>query len=323
MHKTKQITATALLVVIAAVVALILYLIPFLQGIIFVVGIPLIMIGVKYDIKYHLLGLLVLTILLATFDPIYSVMILLLIGPMSLLQGYVLKHKQAHSTAIITGAVGFVFGLLALLFIAKSLFAVDFIHDIEVYSDSMINEMEEVYSSSELIPEEDLDDLMMYFGNFKQTIMMLMPSFIALFGLISSALSMGFSKIIFKRVGISLEKRYFKDFRIDKEKRLYLLIIIGIVLVAAMLDSVNMDYYVINCTSILFLVFQINGAALIWYLTDQHPNKTALRVIFILLYIASPVLPIAEMIVRYGLALVGFADMYGDFRTRITKKQQP
>lgn len=318
MEKTKQLTMTSLMVALSVVLSLIIYFLPILQGLMFMISVPLMYIGIHYNIRIHSLGTLAFLLIIMMLDPLYALMILCFVVPLSLIQGFLIKHKKKTSEIIFIGAVGSIFGLIGYVYLTDLIFNINMIELLKEMMDEATAQVGSIYEKVGIESTETSDYLSML-EQMKTYFIMLMPALAAYFALISSALSYFFANIIFKRFKVEMPKGQFKDFRIDQHKRFYLVVIMVVVTAAAFIDKGNTNFYASNFMSILFILLQINGLALVWYVTDQHPNKKALRIITIILYIVAPVISLLDLVVRYGLVGVGFFDMYADFRQKIKK----
>jgi hypothetical protein len=322
MDQTRKLMTTAMLITIASVLSLLLYIVPILQVGLFVVAIPMTLVGIKYDWQYQLLALLALLFILLTIEPLYAIYVISLIGPLAVAQGYMLHRKKNDSEVIFFGALAVAFGLLILLYVSNIFMDMNMMEEMKKFIVEVTDQMKTFYSQTEVLETADLQSYLDNLDHMKDAIILLMPAILMFYGLYTSILCFITTKAVFKRIGIPMKKHYFKDFRIDRDKRFYLMLIMGIVTAAAFIDRLNMDYYIMNCMTVLFLVLQINGFALVWFLTDKHPNKKALRIILVILYLVSPMIAIAELFARFGLAIVGFVDMYIDIRLKISQKKQ-
>lgn len=318
---TKSITTAALMVALSILISYIMYLLPFFQGFMFLIGLPIVVLGVKYDLKIQLLAALALGLLMAIIDPLYSVMIVTLICPMGILQGVLIKKKFKPSQIIFFGAIAFIFGLLIMLYLLQLVFDTSLINELKLSFDIAIEEMKVLYDNANFMSEEDMNQLFVMFEQSKDLVVILLPTVFAFYGLVSSIGSFILSRIILKKLRMPVALTKFKDFRIDKNARNTMMIVLIVVTIASYIDKLNSTFYILNAMMVLILVLQINGLSLLWYLTEKHPNRKAMRISIIILFVISPLFGgIIEIIVRYGISAIGFIDMYFDFRTRLNKE---
>ncbi|MCH4891066.1 DUF2232 domain-containing protein [Acidaminobacter sp. JC074] len=316
MNNTKKIVTSAVMVALAVVLSLILYFLPFFQFAIFIVGIPIVVLGKVSDIKMQLMASAVVIGILMLIDPTYAATVATLVLPLAIVQGYCFHKNQRNSQNILYSSLAMVFGFLGFLYSLKFFFGVDFIEEIIVMTDRMIADAKVVYSSLNVFSEEEL---IMYFSMMEESIevmKLLFPSILITYSLVNTVVSFGVSKKIMKRMSIPFEKTYFKDFRIRENARLIIMVVLGIITLVSIFDNGSMMYYASNFMSIFYIILHINGMAFVWYLFEKQPNKTAYKVVSIVVYFISPILGPLN-IIRFGLGLVGFADMYADFRKRI------
>lgn len=322
MEKTRQLTTTALMVALSVVLSLIIYFLPILQMLMFVSSVPLMYIGIKYNIKIQSLGALAFFLIMMLIDPLYAVMLLGIVVPLSLIQGYLIKKNKSTSQVIFLGALGTLLGMIVYVYIMDMIFQINLLELFKEMMDELLVMVRQVYDDMGTLDSPQIQDYLAVLEEFKSYFSMIIPSLLVYFSLMASVLSFVFARTIFKRFKIRIPMNKFKDFRIDEDKRFYLVIIMIVVTIASIIDKGNMSYYAFNFISILILLLQISGLALIWFVTENHPNRKALRVITIIMFIVSPAISLLELLVRYGLAAVGFFDMYVDFRKRINNNQK-
>lgn len=321
MNNTKKIVTSSIMVALAVVLSLILYFLPFFQFAIFLIGIPIVILGKVSDIKMQLMASAVIIGILMLFDPSYAVTVATLALPLAIIQGFCYHKELRNSQNILYSTLAMVFGFIGFLYSLKLFFGIDFISEVVVMMETMIAEAKVTYSSLNMFTEEEL---MMYYSAMDESVdvmKMLFPSMLIIYSLLNSYVSFWVSKKIMMRMDIHIPKSYFKDFRIQKNTRLIIMIVLGIVTLVSIFDKSNTMYYASNFMSIFYIILHINGMAFIWFLFEKQPNKTAYKVLSIVAYFISPILGPLN-IIRFGLGLVGFADMYVDFRTRIQERNK-
>lgn len=320
MENTRKITTTAMLVALAAVFSLILYVLPFIQSFMFIAMIPIVIVGIKYDIQTQLLGLLALCLLLMMLDPVFAIMIGVWMGLFGIAQSFAIKKKQPVSALLLWSTLAFVFGFIAILYLTNMMLGIDIMAEMNDVIGDMVAEMKIINQSSPLVPAENMDEFITVLDQMQVYIPLLMPMMLLFYGFISSVLTYVVTKPIFKRLKLDYPTGKFKDFRIDQNRRNNLMIVMLVVTIASLVDRDQMEFYILNFTSVLLFLMQINGFALVWYRTDNHPNKKALRIIAVIAFVLAPAFILFELLMRYGLAMLGFMDMYVNFRERFKSK---
>ena len=321
MNNTKKIVTSALMVALAVVISLIIYFIPFFQFAIFIVGIPIVVLGKVSDIKMQLMASAVMIAILLMVDPSYAVTIATLVLPLAIIQGYCFHKNLRNSQNILYSTLAMVFGFFGFLYGLEILFGIEFIEEIVLMTNTMVADAKVVYSSLNIFSEEEL---LMYFSMIEESVevmKLLFPSLLITYSFLNSVVSFGVSKKIMKRMAIPFKKSYFKDFRIMENTRLIIMVVLGIVTLVSIFDQGSMMYYASNFVSIFYMILHINGMAFLWYLFEKQPNKTAYKIVSVIAYFISPILGPLN-IIRFGLGLVGFVDMYADFRKRIQERDQ-
>lgn len=316
MENTKRLTTTAMMVALSTTLALALYFLPLIQGLIFLVSIPMTLVGIKYKYKYQGLGFLALIFILLMLDPIYAISTLFMILPLSFAQSYGIIHKKEHSFIIVLTTLGIFFGLITLLWLVQMIFDLNIIRELMATMDLVLEDMKAMYLENGILNAEEE---ILYLESLEQvtdTFKIMMPSFLLMYSFVNALLAFVVTKALMKPMGMKIKKSYFKDFRINKEKRNMILVVLIVVTLGGILDQSNGEVYLLNFSSILTLIFQINGLALIWFKTENHSNKKALRILTLVAFMVTGFLGGIGSIFRYGLAILGFLDMYFDFRSR-------
>lgn len=323
MEETKGLTTTALMVAISAAMALMMYFMPLIQGLVFVVGVPMILVGVKYGYRNLGLGLLATGLILLFINPMYALTVLFTVGPISGVITYCINHKKDNSYTIFVSGIAVFFSMLLLLVVIQNLFDVDLIDQTSKLIDTTVEEVSSLYLEGDLLSQEDKTIMVETLEKQSADMKMLLPSFLILYGMINGLLTFLITKAVFKRMGMPLKSSKFKDFRIGEDKRSILLIVMMVVTLGAIVDKTHGELYIVNFTSILLVVLQINGLALVWFKTDKKANKKFLRLVMCLVYVLSVGLGGLGLILRYGLSIVGFLDMHMNFRKRVKKIDKP
>lgn len=316
MEETKRLTTTAMMIALSVAIGLILYFLPWIQGLVFLIAIPLVVVGVKYKYKYQGLALLAVFLIILIVDPIYALTTLFLIGPLSFLLTYGISNKKNNSETIFLSGLAVFFSLVALLLLVQNVLDIKIIDETMAMVDVTIDEIKEMYIGSDVLNEEEKIQAIELFETQRSTMKILMPSFMFIYAMMNGLLAFLFTKFIFKRIGIPINIGKFKDFRISREKRGVLLVVIIVITLGAMIDKENGETYILNFTSLLMMLLQINAMALIWFKTDKHPQKKLLRSGSILLLLLSSFLGSIGVIYKYALSILGFLDMHVDFRKK-------
>lgn len=318
---TKEITSAALMVALSIILALIMYMIPILQGFVFLVGLPIVVLGVKFNLKVQFLASLALGMLMSILDPFYGLSIVLMVTPMSILQGFLIKKQKKNSQVILLGTLASIFGFISMLYLVQVFFQMDLINELTTMFDTSIGDLRGFYESTNLIAKDDLEEVFSMMAQMKEVMLILIPSAIGIYGFLMSVGSFVLSRVILNRMKLQVSNTLFKDFRIDKNARNTLMIVLLVIIAASYIDESNMTYYILNTMSIFMVMMQINGLAYVWYLTEKHPNRRMMRIMIVILFLVSPIFGgIIEIIVRYGLGAIGFLDMYVNFRQRQKKE---
>jgi len=314
MNNTKELTTSAIMAAMALFIAVILYYIP--MPLYFLVAIPLAVVGILHGMKNQALALVACLAILALWDPMYSISLLFLVGPLSFIMSYCIKRKKPMSHGIFLGGLGVMFGMILLILTIQVTLDIDLIDNFKTLTDTTLDEVHDFYAESSILSDEEKMDLSVLIQDQKTAIKLMMPSFLFIFSLASSCLAMVFAKLIFKRTGIEMRVGSFKDFRINQDLRNIIFIVILVVAAGAFIDKANSDLYSTNAMILLLSLLQINGLSLIWYKTHGVMNGKGLRVIVIVAYIISGLLGSIGFMAKMALGVVGFLDMHLDFRKR-------
>jgi len=224
--------------------------------------------------------------------------------------------KKHNSSTIFLSGLAIFFGYIILLLLVQAMFNMNITEEITKGIDLFVEEMQGAFMETDVLSDEEkalnIENLESIKSNFK----MLMPAMLLIYSMFFALITFVFTKGIFKRLGLEMPAGKFKDFRINEEKRLILLIIIIVVTLGALIDKDHGEVYMLNFTTILVMILQLNALSLIWFKTEDHKKKVPLRILTVVGFVVSAALGSIGLIIRYGLSIVGFMDMHLDFRNR-------
>lgn len=321
MNNTKNLTTSAILIALAMVICMIIYYIPLLQIALFLIGVPIVVLGKVTDIRVQAIASLALIILMALIDPIFALLIGLTILPLSVIQGYLLGKNQRVSKVIAYGGVAMVFGMIVFVYGLNALLEIDIIAQFQAIIDLSVDQAKTVYSTIGTLTQDQLTTLYVMLEQMRTTMVQILPAGVMMYALLTSILSFVVSARILKSLKLPVKTRKFKDFRLDSHGRLIMMIVLGVITLMTFIDSANGDFYILNFMPIFNVVLQINALAFIWYLLEKHPSGKGLKIATVVLYITAPLIPGLHLI-RSLLAIVGFVDMYMNFRLRIESRSE-
>lgn len=322
MKNTKTLTTAAILIAIAVIISIILYLLPIFQFALFLVGVPIVVLGYKTDIKVQLLASFSLLLMTSLLDPAYAMTIGFIVVPSSVLQGHFMRNNKNTSEIIFISGLGMIVGFIAFLYSINILFNMDIMSEMTTMFDQSIVQVRSYYETMNTLNTTELNEMFSVLTEYKSYMILMMPAMIILSSFISSSFSYLISRKILMRMGEPIQKTYFKDFRIQGQGRTVLMVVLGVVTLVSIIDQSSMTYYVLNFMSVFTLIMQINGLAFVWYLSEKHPNKKSMRVIIVLMVVLSSVLGAIAMIMRFVLGLLGFTDMYMHYRKKIETRKK-
>ncbi len=321
-NKTKELTTAAIFTAISVVLALSLYFVPILQVLMPIVSIPIIIIGVKLDIKMQVLSVIALGLIIIIIDPIYAMQILLSTSILGIVQGYLISKKSSISKVLIYGACAHFLGQLAYFYIFNFILDINILEELKVMIEVTFKEVITVFESTDEFSKSEIKQSLATLVNTKDRMLLAIPSMLLIVSFVTSTITFIFAKVIFKRINLPMRMTKFKDFRIDSTGKLVIVCTFLIVTAVGIIDPNNQDGLVSNYITILMMVLQVNGIALLWYSSEKKPNKQLLRISSVLLFVFSPLAGgIIELIVKLGFAVVGLSDIFYDFRKKTTEKK--
>ncbi len=319
--RTKDLTLAGILTGLSVVIALSMFAFPLLQLLMPLVSIPIIIIGVKLNLKLQLLSVLALTSLLMIMDPIYAVQITLSASALAVIQGYLLKQKSAISKVIFYGACGHFLGQLGYFYIINFALDINVIEELKVMINMTFEEVMVVMKTTTNFSETEINDGLLSFAQTKDRMLLLIPSMLVIVSFISSTVTYLFAHLIFSRIQLPISKGKFENFRIGMTGKLIMTTTFVVVTLVGLLDPVNNEIYISNYLTIIMMILQVNGLALLWYTSKNKANKSFLRISTLLLFIFSPIAGgFIELIVKLGFAFLGLVDIFYDFRKKYEEK---
>lgn len=304
--KNKKRVENFLAVAIATVVMLLgIYYIPI---IIFLYPIPFIILGVKYEMKNNILGMIVSTIIIGLIvDKVSGIIILASYLPLSIVLNYNIKsRKKSIETIAISTLVLFMSSLLVLS-IMDNMTGVSVITKLEGTFAQALEGQIEALKETEL-SSSDIFKINDFFENLYDYVLLVLPSTILIFSLITVYLNHLISVLILRKLGYGIVSvPRFSRFKLPNN----ILIGIGIMFLGTFLLKVFKLFYYktifLNLIFLVFFIFFVQGISVIDYKLIEKNTNGFFR-IFIILFLIM-ILPLQGII-----TFMGVLDAFFDFR---------
>lgn len=308
---TKELTIVILLYTLCLIMSFVMIMFS-MQTMLYLSSIPIIICGIKCKSKYQFIGLIGVTILLSMTGLINSILFLCTAGILGIVQGYLFSRKKATSVIVFLGTVALFFGGIIQLYLFQLIF------DINIISDMKDGINLGVSTASKIIGTFNLENTVVsksFFRDLKQIMIMLIPITLLLSSLIFSLINTLVTRAILCRINLSVNQTTFKDFRINSKGRLVLLSITFTIIFFSFIDKSNSLIYMINYFFTFYLLMLVNGFTLIWFITEKKSNVILIRIGLVTVFLIAPLLGVLiGSIVRFAYVIIGFLDIFFDFR---------
>lgn len=314
----KAITTVSILMAISVIISIIIFMMPFLSILMFLVSIPIIIIGIKFDLKMQLVGTSLLALLLLIIEPSFAINVITSAGFIGIIQGYLIKKEKKASEVILYGSLAYFFGLLISIYLINILANLDILDYFRESLNEMTLDVGNMYRDSDVLSESETSQLLTMLEQTKNMLTMLLPTILFLTSLVSSVINFVIARAVLVRLKFSVSKSKFKDFRIGVQGKNTLYITLLVVMLVSLIDTEKQSLYIMNFSSLVLILFLTNGLSLIWHIADLKPNTKSLKILTLVsLFIIAPLMGgIIEMIIRYGIVTIGIADIFYDFRSK-------
>ncbi len=295
------------MMLLSLVFILLIYIIPTLHIFIFLIGVPMVILGYLTDLKIQLVVSFIIALLVAFINVNYSFSILFTIMAMSLAVGYFIREKT--SKAILYGTIVGVFGTIISIYLIKFLYDFDVIESLSKLFDSQIESTEALYKSIEGVNPSDISRIISVLKEAKKGFMISIPAIIFIESIITSSLLVAVSKkaLISRKYKLTLGE--FKNFRIGSEHKYIILTVMLIIGILSLIDSNNSEFYITNTMIIFSFIFELCGLSYLLYRTDEKKKKH-LKVFVIIIFILSFIIAPLSLII----SLIGVADLFINLR---------
>ncbi len=307
MESKEKIKLGIITVVLSTIFSLLIYLIPTLHIFMFVIGVPIIILGYLTDFKFQLIISLMITLILSMINLTYGFTILFTIIFISVVETKFIREKT--SKAVLYGSIAGVFGTVVAIYLVNYFYNIDIIDNISKLFDSQIEAAKTLSSSLEGYSEKDIIGIVALLKSAKNTFLLTIPSIVMIESIIMSSLSIAVAKRVLIKKHYNLRLGEFKDFRIKSENKYIILTIMFIVGILALIDTNNTEFYLTNTVIVFSFILSLNGFSYLLYRVDEKKKK-GLKVLITILFILSFVItPISLFI-----GIIGLTDLFVDLR---------
>lgn len=322
MNKTKKLTTAAMMVALMVVISLALYMMPVLFFLTPIIGVPIVIYSKTMDLKTAMLiGLVSLVLMTITSDLVNGVLAMTVAIIPALIQGLMFRKDKPASLTIVYSGVAMFFSLLGLVYGLEMFLDYSVVDTFNSSVDMFFDQIKVVSETMGLYTQDQLIEVNGLLTQMKHVFLTVIPSLLAILCLFGTILMYVVTCAISKRMKIDYKRYYLKDFRINKEGRFIIMLVMIAVTIVYYFDKSNGFYYVSNFFVLFTMILRFNALGFLWYLAERHPNKKAMKVVVVSLYIIPGIIP-GFQIIAYLTAILGFVDMYADLRKRIEAKSK-
>ena len=305
-NKKKKIIEIILITTISTFIMLLgIYYLPLM---IFLFPVPFIVLGVKYGMGVNIVCMIISTIAIGLLtDNVSGIFMLLSFLPASIALNYTIKGRKTSLETMVISTLVLIVSFFIVLSIMRDIAGVSIVAQLEEFYTEFLNAQIELLKETGLSNYELLKVTDFLESKLSETLLII-PSIIMIFSLITAYLNYLLSVLILRKLGygiVCIPK--FSRFSLPNN----ILLGIGIMFLGAFLLKVfKLSYYktiFLNITTIVSFVFFLQGLAIIDYRLIKKNRNWFLRVLAILFF--TMILPLGGFI-----TILGVLDVFFDFR---------
>ena len=305
-NRNKKIIEILLITTISTLIMLMgIYYLPL---IIFLFPVSFIVLGVKYGININIICMIISTFVIGLLtDNISGIFILLAFLPVSIALNYTIKGRRKSLETMAISTLVLMISFFIILSIMRDMTGVSIVVQLEEFFNEALNTQVELLKETGLSNYELLK-VTDFLENKLGEVLLIIPSIIMIFSLITAYLNYLISVLILRKLGYGIVYiPKFSRFSLPNN----ILLGIGIMFLGAFLLKIFKIFYYeaifINITTLVSFVFFLQGLAIIDYRLIKKNRNWILRILAILFF--TTILPLGGFI-----TILGVLDMFFDFR---------
>ncbi len=306
-NKDSKIFETILVIGIGTILMIIgMYYLPF---IIFLYPIPFIILGIKYGINYNIMSLIISTFFIGLMaDKVSGIFIFLAFTPLSISLNYTIKNRKKTFETLTISTLVLLASFLLVLSIMGDMTGVSIINQLEEFFTQILNTQTETLKGMEL-SQYDFLKLKYLLENFYDYVLLIIPSIVMIFSLVTAYLNYLISCLLLRNLGYGITSiPKFSKFKLPNN----ILVGTGIMFLGAFLiKSLKLFYYetiFLNVTVLASFIFFTQGLAVIDHKLINKKVRGIPRIL-IIIFLIIVLLPLGWVI-----SFIGVLDAIFDFR---------
>ncbi|OCL28467.1 hypothetical protein U472_00850 [Orenia metallireducens] len=287
-------------ILFAMITVIIIVLGSFLPFVGILAPLPLVILAVRKGSKSSIISsLFVALILAALVNPLTSLIFIFTIGFIGVAMGAAFEEEFSSKVIILVGTLSSFLSLIIILVLFTYSLDIDIIYEFK----EVLQSSSGIYQELGL-PEEysiHADEIITQIINFLKVTY---PSFFMCAAIVNSVINYYFSSLILNRLGYKYKLQFsFRKLRFSK-----FLAIIYILSIIFLENIIGENVFIV----LTFLLF-IEGLSVIYYLFSFKNNRTS-GMLFIIVSITFLFIPIVNVFISLIILLIGFLDIWIDFR---------
>lgn len=302
------------IVVICIMAIYIVYGISFFPLLIFIIPVPFVVLGVRHSLNANMLSLmLTLIIVQILMSSSYSFPLLLVFTPLTIVLNYSIKKRHNRLKTILLSALAFLIPLVVLIGFREKVSSIDLIKEAERTVTQILSIQLDAFKETGLTKYEMLK-AGEFLRNIYNEILVLIPSFIALFSVSVAYINFAISTFVLRKLGYGVvSKGILSRFKLPNN----IIQGIGVMFVTYFILRVLKVNYsealLLNITFLVGIMFVFQGLAVLDFLLKSRNVKLLFRIIVLILMIVF--IPISSI-----MFFIGIFDSMFDMRKIRRKK---
>ncbi len=308
---TGALTEGAIIAAITALLGVLSYYIPFLTLLIYIWPIPIIILGKRHGMAVSIVATIAAGLILSFLTPpIHAIQLVIMYGLVGIVLGYAYQKDMGIGKAILLGYVVALVSTVLLLQFYHLATGVNITDELGQMMKISLQEITKIYQQSG-IDEGLIEETMKQVKNTLQTILQLLPVLLLMIPFIITIINMWIAEKILRRLGYPVKNLPpFWNWQLPNHVGFGLFAILFIVVLGNYLKIPKIDMVYLNLVYLIFLVFYVQGLAIVAYFFHEKKVSKGLWVLGFLLILIVPLFQI-------GVQFLGLFDTIFHFRSKM------
>jgi uncharacterized protein YybS (DUF2232 family) len=297
----KALVESALIATIASFFVISTVYIPILSILILLLPVPFMILSARHGTRYTVFALIIVSLLIGFLTGIlYTIFVLIALGPMAVVMGYSLKRRHDAFQVIALGTLASAFSIFFIIQIVSTISGFNVIDQVAAMLRSVLDHQVEMLTTIN-IDTVSANEVFNY-------LMMLLPGLLIIQSMIGAFINYYITVAALKRFHFKYyELPEFSRFKLPGNIVIGTFIIFALVFFTKYIEGIDYNTLMANVTVIFIVIFFLQGLALLnYFMKKVNIHKVVRSILFAVLILISPAITL--------VAFMGLADSMFDIR---------